>query len=1653
MAKTIKEDQEAIHPASKDGGRQLNSRNTETEAMEEISSLIDQATQASTDLYQQRLDQLPDSYQGLFDANAVQELVGRRQIEEAMSHMGMTAPALNNTQQTVLAIQRGNSDYRLRQAQQQRARELEDQISLVQAVGEAQMLQQTAALRRDAANRDTDLLADAYFQSARQAVAQYIDDQYTAFLEEQEALQSAFNAQQNEKIQQARNSLTALQAIGQDTAYDPLANTDPARRGTLNTYYQAAYDRLHGQSKNGEYSSGSIPQAVQYLNQLVAGGIITNDESWTMMVALGITGAKAKNISADSNGTLNELERAIRSRAEAFTPEGQAEQLENYLDIWYKQGNRLFRDNNAHFLEDNTDWFTSQYVTDYQSRAASQRLAGELLKQRLRRYEDQMKPEDYDQLVRAVNGRMDELRSSSQALSALQDRQYGTSSYIVDMGSGSQPGLQVLYGMTGKDVDDWFEKANTTLSKYNQLVSTIATVEGWQGLYESNVLQDINQLRNLAPSMLAFVNQNKAALGDQYTQARQQIEDYIQVLNIIGAKTQQARDDWENSEIGKLYIAGQQDPELLKRYDAMKQSLDAQAKLQIMEQKLQAQAERNRLGVGKDLDFDLPTVQEWVAAKQAAQPPALTSKEIQNKIDELEKQIEDKEQSRSFLDNISDWLVETFLPNNTNGPSERQKVNALKDQLTTYKEQLYYAENDERLSSLPQELQQKIQDYTARSAAAEFVKPLGGRLPSDLEGNPQFLLKNGKRYTAAEIEQMLSELKPTDYGDLIEELDAAGFDGKDIIDYVQLRQGQDYVRLDNEALRAAAENYPVMTSVASILAAPFKLGGIFDTATNALSNAITGEERPLDLSQDAYLASRIQSNVRGQISEDIHHPLGSFLYQTGMSMGDFLLTAPMAALPGGQAAVSLILGGGAATDTAVDIAQRGGTASQAFWGGLAAGAAEAAFEHFSISALLKPKNTGGVRTYITNVLKGIGIEGSEETATEITNLLADSFLMGDRSHFSLSKQAYMAKGLSSQEAEKAALADLAGQVGLAFAGGALSGGILHGVQSGLFFANSRMDNPALTPIDRLLSGALVPETYGPLQTRPGSGMMALQGGDSFGEIQDFRGGFGGLDGSEIESEPGRADRRGYSENERTREETREAFTRRTQEATQAQTGGLGRLHHLDPYGDSLLSYMETEASDATAPGRAVLQLQGWGIDAALAQGAIESNRNGMTTWHPDAVTTPDGRVIISSDSRLPQAELAEHEAVHVLERLRSPLFDEYYEILQSEIIKHSKDYIYLATEINDKYYRGNLDIYDVDSLKPIYRELFAYVHQFIQSDPDWAAEQFSGAFGDWDGVVKASNQLAEALHQQGVGPAGTMDSSGGMSDVLGDSWKDRDDPTLTPIDRLLKGAQEAGAQADSLTGMENGMDGTQLSIDADSLLSGALQILDPDGSVGFRPDNDSGIINQNVPITDILQKSTCTSEELSLYLKKAVGDDAAAQFRLTGQWPENIQVPKSSASLNPDGSIDWSKAPERGYHISKSGKVDRHVYTPELDETVDRYGSSNGRFVSPVYNGKPFPYDQRSLPYIEDSSQYHQFRIIGDFSQLERYIKNCKDTNLSADIEDYVLRWYNGRYDMLVTYAGEIAAVDGWGIGGGIQYELPLPIDWLEALGLIEEIY
>ncbi len=203
---------------------------------------------------------------------------------------------------------------------------------------------------------------------------------------------------------------------------------------------------------------------------------------------------------------------------------------------------------------------------------------------------------------------------------------------------------------------------------------------------------------------------------------------------------------------------------------------------------------------------------------------------------------------------------------------------------------------------------------------------------------------------------------------------------------------------------------------------------------------------------------------------------------------------------------------------------------------------------------------------------------------------------------------------------------------------------------------------------------------------------------------------------------------------------------------------------------------------------------------------------------------------------------------------------------------------------------------------------------------------------------------------------------------------------------------------------------------------------------------------------NLWRKSGCSNDELYNYLLKNVNSDAANNFLKEGKWPEGIQIPKNSSVVNPDGSINWRKAAEGGYTLSTDGTAIKQQFNPKVGEVIDRYGNANGRYTSPIIDGKPYSYTERSLPYVEDLSNYHQYEVMGDFSKLEDYVKNCSDIKLKTQIDAAVTKYYDGDYSKLISYKGEIAGIKSWGTGGGIQYEFSLTVDQLERLGLLKEI-
>lgn len=145
---------------------------------------------------------------------------------------------------------------------------------------------------------------------------------------------------------------------------------------------------------------------------------------------------------------------------------------------------------------------------------------------------------------------------------------------------------------------------------------------------------------------------------------------------------------------------------------------------------------------------------------------------------------------------------------------------------------------------------------------------------------------------------------------------------------------------------------------------------------------------------------------------------------------------------------------------------------------------------------------------------------------------------------------------------------------------------------------------------------------------------------------------------------------------------------------------------------------------------------------------------------------------------------------------------------------------------------------------------------------------------------------------------------------------------------------------------------------------------------------------------------------------------------------------------------DWGEVPQGGYTID-GGQAVKHPLVPQIGDVFDRYGPPDGRYTSPVPASGPYTYDQRSLPYLEDPSQYRRYRVIGDFSDIEHYYDAAPDA-VRADVDRIMRRSNSSFEDLGRAWEGEIAP--GFGArGGGRQVEMPMTVELLRRLGLIEE--
>ena len=371
---------------------------------------------------------------------------------------------------------------------------------------------------------------------------------------------------------------------------------------------------------------------------------------------------------------------------------------------------------------------------------------------------------------------------------------------------------------------------------------------------------------------------------------------------------------------------------------------------------------------------------------------------------------------------------------------------------------------DDEISKWDTQMQRALSDYSKALSVSESANT-----EMAMAGNSAFVVQNSDyaknaRNTVRSFEQQLR-----DYGYSDQQING-------IRSYALTQQHANEAAEMAQQVAQEAKEHPWLASAMSVGTNMMAGAGALDIAAqNALNGTdpFTGEKMAVDRYTKSMVPSTVTNTIRGSVSEDMSG-IGSFLYNTGMSMADSLATLAIGGATGLHGAADVILGGAAASQAITDAYDRGASDSQAMSVGLLYGTAEALFEHISLDKLRMFHTSAAAgkktaKTLVKDMLKQSFVEGSEEVCTDIANVISDAIVMADKSEINQTIAAYQADGVSEDEATRRAWLDWLGQTAQDFAGGMISGGVMTGgdmaLNAGMRSANYRETGRQITAND------------------------------------------------------------------------------------------------------------------------------------------------------------------------------------------------------------------------------------------------------------------------------------------------------------------------------------------------------------------------------------------------------------------------------------------------------------------------------------------------------------------------------------------------------------------------------------------------------------
>lgn len=343
-----------------------------------------------------------------------------------------------------------------------------------------------------------------------------------------------------------------------------------------------------------------------------------------------------------------------------------------------------------------------------------------------------------------------------------------------------------------------------------------------------------------------------------------------------------------------------------------------------------------------------------------------------------------------------------------------------------------------------------------------------------------------------------------EYNKIYADLNKKGYDVTELMRYYERIKNGEAAESIKGYLAEKTADHPALMSAASVGLNLATLQNSFPKAVkDTIYDKVYGTDLGVDTNAPEFFGTYTTNAVRQKASEDIVEKTrekygdgaawaANLLYGTGMSMADSLTAN---ALGGFTPIGGVIQGINAANSSLIDASERGISVGKTLLTAAASGVFEGLFENVSLGSLkaMQPETTSTLKAVGKNILKQMGVEGSEEAATEIANIAFDSLVNGDKSSMALKRAAYVNQGMSKAEATSQVIWDAVKQVAEAGLGGALSGA---GFGGGAALMNYAAYNGQLHQIgnEALQSGQFNARLRNALQFDPNSsiGKLAVQ---------------------------------------------------------------------------------------------------------------------------------------------------------------------------------------------------------------------------------------------------------------------------------------------------------------------------------------------------------------------------------------------------------------------------------------------------------------------------------------------------------------------------------------------------------------------------------